>query len=171
MASPAEELRPAHFIDRRIGVLENVKFVIDDPAVGGLLLDAQPVGFPHVHAGRRDPHPLTGAQRDLEKLVQCLLLPFPPKSQRFGFPSYIPPSGISASSPGESHRRPSAAGPASVLPPPIAPGAHNPTTRAGVENVSSLWSEPYSGVARNVWPPAVPAHSHKLRPPRPRTVC
>src|ERR1051325_9478104 len=32
----------------------------------------------------RDPHPLTVAQRGLEKLVQCFLLPFPPEPQRLG---------------------------------------------------------------------------------------
>src|SRR4051794_18962541 len=73
-------------------------------------------------------------------------------------PSYIPPSGISASSPDRSHPRPYAAGPASAAPPTIAPG------------ISSPWREPCSVTARNVGPPVVPAHFHKLHPLRLRIV-
>jgi len=65
-------------------MLQNVKLVIHDPAVGGMLRDAPPVGVPDVHARRRDPHPLTGAQFGLAELVQRFLPSLPPKPQRLG---------------------------------------------------------------------------------------
>jgi hypothetical protein len=43
------------------------------------LLDAQPVGFPHIDARHRDPHPLAGTQFLLEELIQGFLLALPAK--------------------------------------------------------------------------------------------
>ena len=60
-------------------MLHDVEFVVDDAAVRGPLLDTQPVGFPHVHARRRDPHPLAGTQFLLEKLIQGFFLALPAK--------------------------------------------------------------------------------------------
>jgi len=78
----AEELRPAYFVDRLVGVLHDMELVVDDGAVGGPLLDAAAVGLPHVHAGRLDPPPLASAQLRPEELVQRLFLPFPAEPER-----------------------------------------------------------------------------------------
>jgi hypothetical protein len=61
----AEKLRPAHFVYGLVGVLHNVKLVIDDAAVRSMLLDAQTV--------RGDPHPLAATQFLLEEFIQASL--------------------------------------------------------------------------------------------------
>jgi len=66
----SEERGATDFVKGFVGVLHHMELVVDDAAVGGPLLDAQPVGFPHVHAGRRDPHPLAGARLLQEELIQ-----------------------------------------------------------------------------------------------------
>ena len=57
-----------------VSVLHDVELV-DDPAVRSVLLDAQPVRFPHVHANCCNPHPLSTAQLAIKELVERF---FPP---------------------------------------------------------------------------------------------
>src|SRR5262249_10932003 len=64
-----EKLRPSHFIYRSIGVLHDVELVIDDLAVRSPLLDAQPVGLPHIHTGSLNPAPLPGAEFGVEESI------------------------------------------------------------------------------------------------------
>ena len=69
-----EELGSADLVDRRIGVLHDVEFVIDDAAVGQPLRDALLERFPHVDAGGPHGAALKGAQMLLKELIECLLL-------------------------------------------------------------------------------------------------
>src|SRR5258707_15282097 len=45
----AEELGPPHFVHRLACMLQNVKLVVDDPALRHPLFQALPKRFPHVH--------------------------------------------------------------------------------------------------------------------------
>src|SRR5580700_584374 len=77
MSTLAEKLRPTHFIDGLVGVLHDVELVIDDATAGSPLFDAQPVGFPHIHARRCNPLPLASTQLALKEFIQGFFLPFP----------------------------------------------------------------------------------------------
>src|ERR1700677_1463863 len=79
----AEELGPPHFVHRLAGMLQNVKLVIDDPALRHPLLQALPERFPHVHTRRSNRTSLKRTQVFLEELVQRLFLPLPSEPQRF----------------------------------------------------------------------------------------
>ena len=62
-------------------MLQNVKFVVHNPAVRGPMLNAVGEGAPHVHAGRRTALSLAGTQLRSEKLIEGLLFPVLPKPQ------------------------------------------------------------------------------------------
>jgi hypothetical protein len=78
----AEELRSAHFIDGFVGVLQNVKLVVDDAAVPSPLFNAVGERPPHIHASRLHSFPLRGAQWRPEKLIEGFLFAVLPKPQR-----------------------------------------------------------------------------------------
>src|SRR5580700_8491050 len=82
-SSFAEELGPPHFVHRLAGMLQNVKLVVDDPALRHPLLQALPKRFPHVHARGSNRTSLKRTQVFREELVQRLFLPLPSKPQRF----------------------------------------------------------------------------------------
>jgi len=79
----AEELSPPHFVHRLAGMLQNVKLVVHDPALGHPLLQALPERFPHVHTSRSNRTSLKCTQVLLEELVQRLFLTLPSEPQRF----------------------------------------------------------------------------------------
>src|SRR6201997_141303 len=82
-ASFTEEFSPPYFVHRLAGMLQDVKLVVDDPALRHPLLQALPERFPHVHTRRSNRTSLKCTQVLLEKLIQRLLLPFPTQPQRF----------------------------------------------------------------------------------------
>src|ERR1700679_2742359 len=82
-SSFAEELGPPHFVHRLAGMLQNVKLVVDDPALRHPLLQALPERFPHVDTRRSNRTSLKRTQVFLEELVQRLFLPLPSEPQRF----------------------------------------------------------------------------------------
>src|SRR5260370_39790458 len=71
-----EELRPPHLIDGIVGVLQHVKLVVYDLALGRPLLNAQPEWLPHVHTHRLAPFPLAADRLATKEIAQGLLLPF-----------------------------------------------------------------------------------------------
>src|ERR1700758_5235695 len=81
-ASFTEEFSPPYFVHRLAGMLQDVKLVVDDPALRHPLLQALPERFPHVHTRRSNRTSLKCTQVLLEKLIQRLLLPFPTKPQQ-----------------------------------------------------------------------------------------
>src|SRR5262249_11613352 len=76
----AEELCPPHLVDRIVGVLEDVKLVIDEAASGNPFLHAEAERLPHVHARRLDPFPLPADQLAAKELTHRLLLALPAKT-------------------------------------------------------------------------------------------
>src|SRR5262245_35716272 len=78
----SEKLRSPHLIDRLAGVLHNMKFVVNDPALWRPTQNAGCERFPHVHTCHREAPSLQRAQLCLEELVQGLTLSFTPKPQR-----------------------------------------------------------------------------------------
>ena len=64
-------------------MLQNVKLVVDDPALRHPLLQALSERFPHVHTCGSNRTSLKCTQVLLEKLIQPLFLAFPTKPQRF----------------------------------------------------------------------------------------
>src|SRR6266566_5835900 len=70
-----KELGPPHFIEGCVGMLEEVELFVNQAAGRRPLCQAEPVGLPHVQAGRLDPVPLFPAQLGAEELIQRLLLP------------------------------------------------------------------------------------------------
>jgi hypothetical protein len=70
-----EEFCPPHLIDGIVSVLQHVKLVVYDLALGHPLLNAQPEWLPHVHTHRLDPFPLPADQLAMKEIVQRLLLP------------------------------------------------------------------------------------------------
>src|ERR1700691_2927711 len=99
-SSFAEELCPPHFVHRLAGMLQNMKLVVDDPALRHPLLEALSKRFPHVHTRRSNRTSLKPTQMFLPELVQRLFLPLPPEPQRFPpSPDCSPPSETFASSP------------------------------------------------------------------------
>src|SRR5262249_48867199 len=75
--------RSPHFVDRVVGVTDNVELVIDNPALRRPLRQALLPGRPHIHTGRLDRPPLAQAQLRAEILIQRLFLAFPPEPERF----------------------------------------------------------------------------------------
>src|SRR5260370_26622401 len=78
----AEKLSPPHLLHRSARMLQNVKLVVDDPALRNPLFQALAKRFPHVHTRRSNRTSLKRTQMLLEKLVQRLFLPLPPEPQR-----------------------------------------------------------------------------------------
>ena len=62
-------------------MLQNVEFVIHDPAVPSPLFDAVGKRLPHIHACRLNSFPLCGIQLRPEKLIECFLLAVLPEPQ------------------------------------------------------------------------------------------
>src|SRR5258708_35845505 len=81
-SSFAEGLSPRDFVHRSARMLQNVKLVVDDPALRHPLFQALAKRFPHVHTRRSNRTSLKRTQMVLEKLVQRLFLPLPPEPQR-----------------------------------------------------------------------------------------
>src|SRR5580692_9802643 len=81
-SSFAEELSPPHFVHRLARMLQNVKLVVDDPALRHPLFQALPKRFPHVHTRRSNRTSLKRTQMFLEEFVQRLFLPLPSEPQR-----------------------------------------------------------------------------------------
>src|ERR1700746_3020500 len=52
LATLAEEFGAPHFIDRLVGVLHDVKLVVDDAGLGKPVLNTVGERWPHVHAHR-----------------------------------------------------------------------------------------------------------------------
>src|ERR1700689_4501917 len=82
-SSFAEKLGPPHFVHRLAGMLQNVKLVVDDPALRHPLFQALPKRFPHIHTGRSNRTSLKRTQMFLEELVQRLFLPLSAEPQWF----------------------------------------------------------------------------------------
>src|SRR5262249_5090582 len=77
------KLRSPHFVDRVVGMTDDVELVINNPALRRPLRQALLPGRPHIHTGRLDRPPLAQAQLRAEILIQGLLLAFPPEPERF----------------------------------------------------------------------------------------
>jgi hypothetical protein len=60
-----------------------MELVVDQATLRNPLLQAQTIGFMHVHTSGSNRTPLKRAELLLEELVQRFLLPFPPEPQRF----------------------------------------------------------------------------------------
>src|SRR5262245_10676191 len=71
--SPSEELGPANLIQCTVGVLHHLELVIHDPAVGGVLLDAETKRLPHIDTHRQNPHSLSGCQLVKEEFIRRFL--------------------------------------------------------------------------------------------------
>src|SRR5678815_4667877 len=78
----AEKLCPPHLFHCFVSVLDDVEFVIYDPALRSPLLNAEPERFPHVDTGSFDAFALPASQLRAEILIQRLFLPVLPKPQR-----------------------------------------------------------------------------------------
>jgi hypothetical protein len=78
-----EELRPPHFINGLVGMLQNVELVIHDPAVHSPLGHAVREWPPHIHARRRDALPLGFTPLRSKKLIERFLLAILPEPHRF----------------------------------------------------------------------------------------
>src|SRR5215469_12219630 len=74
-----KELSSPHFVHRLAGMLQNVKLVVNDPALRYPLLQALPERFPHIHAGSANHTSLKCTELFLEKLIECLFLPLLPE--------------------------------------------------------------------------------------------
>src|SRR5882672_11059546 len=81
-SSFAEELGPPHFVHRLARMLQNVKLVVDDPALRHPLFQALPKRFPHVHTRRSNRTALNPTQVTLEAFVQRVVLPHPHVPER-----------------------------------------------------------------------------------------
>src|SRR5438552_19102039 len=63
-------------------MLQDMELVVDDLAPRRPLLNAQPEGFPHIHARRLNALPLPGHELATKEFIQGLLLPLAAKPQR-----------------------------------------------------------------------------------------
>ena len=79
-----EKLRPPNLVDGVVGMLHDMKLVVDDLALRRPCFDAQPERLPHVYAYRLHPFPLPAHQLAAKEIIQRLLFPLPAKPQRLG---------------------------------------------------------------------------------------